>query len=380
VKGGRLATALVPALILRAPAPAAAQASTGVWNAHVGAHASWYSDPFSGVPGQPGYVEGFRAGVGYTLNSPRTVVAFDAYGMGVMTQGTGAADHFNYAGAIAVTRHSTPRLTLRFSEAIVSVYSNGAPALAAEGLVYPLTMTRTNDLMAGFTYQFTPRTSFTLTARHDLAGFDSTSGLTNGWQFRTSASLARQVSATDAVHITYSYRYSAFQDAAAPNTNTNSLTAGWGRELSERYSVALDAGVSRLNRVDTPGQTGFVADAVVTRRLNMGSLSARYRHGFSQAYGYGSDRVYDTVGLAYARTLTRELSGTISAVYGRSRDPYDPLKGFDTQNYHLGLQYLLARGWVAGASYAWLSRDPVGGLVQSTNNVNASLTYGWEWR
>jgi len=371
---------MVPALLLHALSPAAAQTPTSVWNANVGAHASWYSDPFSGTAGQPGYIEGLRMGLGYTMNSPRTQLGFDATGAAVFVQGTGGSDHINYAGAFAVTHQSTPRLSLRFSEAVVSIYSNGAPLLTADGLLYPLTTTRTNDLAGGLTYQLTNRTSLTLSARHTYAGFASTPGLTNGWQFRTSASLARQLTATDSVRVSYSYRYSDFPDQPIKNTDTNSLTAGWTRQVSQRFSFSADAGVSHLHRANATSQYGFVADAALTKQLQRGSISLQYSHGFNQAYGFGRDRVSDTVGLAYARSLTRDLSATLAAIYGRSRDPFDPLFGFDTQNYRLGLQYLLARGWTLGGSYAWLYRDQIGTPPRSTNNVNASLTHGWEWR
>jgi hypothetical protein len=380
LRGGRLATALVPVLVLRAPSPAAAQTPTNAWNANVGVHASWYNDPFSGTPGQPGYVEGIRMGLGYTMNNPLTQMAFDAYGMGTFAQGTGGTDHINYAGAFAVTHHATSRLTLRFSEAVVSLYANGAPLLAADGLIYPLTVTRTNDVDGGFTYQFTPRTSATVSARHTYAGFDGTPGLTNGWQFRTNASLARQLSATDTVDVTYSYRLSEFQGDPAKNTDTNSLTAGWTRQVSEYFSFSADLGVSHIHRANTTSEYGFVADAALTHKLQRGNISLRYSHGFSQAYGFGRDRLYDTVGLVYSRPMTRNLSATALGVYGRSTDPFDPLYGFDTQNYNLGLQYVLARGWVLGGSYGWLYRSQVGTPSRSTHNVNASLTYGWEWR
>jgi hypothetical protein len=371
---------MVPAFVLHIPSPAAAQAPTSVWNADVGVHGSWYDDPLTGTTGQPGYVEGVRMGLGYTLNSPRTQVAFTAYAMGVAVQGTGQSDHINYAGALAVTRAATPRLTWRFSEAVVSVYSNGAPLLATNGLIYPLALTTTNDISGGFTYELTTRTSLTLQARHEWVGFNSTPGLTNGWQFKTSASLARQLTPTDSVDVSYSFRHSDFPDQPASNTDTNALTVGWTRQLSEHFSFSADAGVAQLSRVNTPSEHGFVADATFTEKVKEGSVSFRYSHGFSQAYGFGRDRVYDTAGLVYDRTLTRDLSGTLAGVYGRSRDPYDPLYGFDTQDYSLALKYVLARGWSLGASYAWLYLGYLNVPARSTNNVNVSLSYGWEWR
>jgi len=357
-----------------------AQASTDVWNGNVGLQGSWDSNPRSSTLGQQSYVESLGVGLGYTLNRPRSHVEFAARGMGLLNQGTARTGHFNYTGMLNVSRQATPRLALQFSEAVVSTYSQGAPFLAADGLLYPLVLSRTNNLSSGMTYQLTPRTNLSVTARHDWVGFDSSASLLGGWQLTTGASLGRQITAVDSLSLSYSFRHSRVQGGTNRNTDTHTLMTGWTRRLSERFAVSASAGASQVNLVGFDPRYGIVANAALTAQLRTGSVSLRYGHGMGQAYGFGRDRIFDLVGLAHSRSLGRNFSATVSGVYGRSRDLFDPTFGYDTQSYSLGLQYVAGRQWTLGAGYRWLYLDQVVVAPSSSHIVSASLSYGWQWR
>jgi len=357
-----------------------AQASTDVWTGNVAAQGSWNSNPRSATLGQDGYVESLGVGLGYTLNSPRSQVEFAAQGLGLLHQGTGRTDRFNYTGMLNVSRQATPRLALQFSEAVVSTYSQHSPFLAADGLVYGLVLYRTNHLSGGMTYRLTPRTNLSVTARHDWVRFDSSANLVGGWQFTTGASLGRQMTAVDSLSLSYSFRHSRYQSGSRRNTDTHTLMTGWTRRLSERFALSASAGASQVNFVGFNSRYGLVAKAALSAQLRTGSVSLRYEHGTSQAYGFGRDRLFDVVGLAHSRSLGRRLSATVSGVYGRSRDLFDPTWGYDTQNYSLGLQYAAGRQWTLGAGYGWIYRDYVSVVPRSSHIVNASCSYGWQWR
>jgi hypothetical protein len=360
---------------------AAAQPSTSFWSATAGVQGSWYDNPRNAtIEGQPGYVAGLGAGLGYTLDSPRTQFQFTAHAAAVAHEGTGAPTRVNYVGGLNFLRHATPRLTLRLSEDVSSRYTSGSAYLAADGLIYPVTLIRTNTLVAGLSYEFSKRTSLSVTARHDWVGFDETSGLKNGWQFQTGASLDRRLTPTSTVSLSYSYRHSRYETSPNLNTDTHSVTAGWAGKLNERLTLSGSGGVSQINRLDGGGKLGLVGGAALTQQFQKSSFSFRYSHGYSQAFGYSRDRVHDTLGLDYSRRLGRNLGGSLAGVYGRSRDPYDPLWGGDTQNYSAGLQYSLPTGWTWRANYAWLCRTPINSPSWSTNEIHGAVSYGWQWR
>jgi hypothetical protein len=370
------------------PAPASAQAATlgaaSGWTAQVGLQGNWDDGGLNTTfQFQRTFVERLVGGVSYALQNPRSQVTFSTQGSVLAYQGVPPSGRFNYNGELAATRLATPRLTLQFSEAIISVYSQGTPGLAAAGLVFPLVLTRTNQVSGGLSYQLSSRTVGSIAAVHDWVGFDSTSTLVGGWQFRTTASLRHQLTAVDSASLSYSYRISRPQSGAqgqAQGVDTQSVTAGWSHQVNEGLTIVGELGASQINFPAQGRQYGWVGDAGFTRHFQSSSLSARYRHDTGQAFGFGRYRIFDVGSVEYSRNLGRRLTSSARGTYGRSRDLTDPTFILSTQNYSLGLRYAPARQWTMGAAYGWTSIDQATVPVRSGSNLNASLSYGWQWR
>jgi hypothetical protein len=382
LSGGRIAGgSLAAALVLATPVAGVAQVSTRVWALNVGFYQSWYSDALPGSVTTPtqSFVERLGLGLTYTRQSPRTQVEFGAEGTGVYYTGVEGSDRVNYSGSLAVTRRASPRLSLRLSEAIVSTYSQGAPLLAVQGLVYPLAYHRTNQLSGGASYQLTSRTSASAHVRHDLVDFGSI-GLIGGWQLITGGGLTRSLTAVDSLGISYDYRLSRYENDVANNSGTHTVELGWTRQLDTGLSLALNGGVSRLDVVGFDSRFAATGDATLSATFKTSALSLRYERGFGQAFGLARERIADTVGLVYSRTLSRSVDSTLSGIYGSSRDPLDPSFSYTSQRYDLGLRYRVGRRWSLGAAYGVTLVEASNVNKRVSQNAAASLAYGWEWR
>jgi hypothetical protein len=361
-----------PAALAAAPRPAR-------WAFRLRLQESYDSNAeFAAAEGQGSFEDQVGAGLTLRLAGRRGELSLSGDGWGHRYHSLDGSDGFNYVTGLSGSHRFSPRVTGRLRASFSDNVTRYDRQLLDAGLQLPLTRTQTVDTGAALAFQLTAKTTFTTEGRYERASFDA-AGLVDAQQWSGGVSLARALSSTDRLSLSYVRRDIRREGG---ERRVHDLFAGWGRTLARRLSAELVAGASHRPAVGAlAARTDFYGSAGLNYTFQHGSLQGRYRHTLGEAYGLGRERIADVVSAGLARRFGRRLDATLGAGYGFSRDPLDPTFRYRAQNASAGLSLALARELRLNASYGLgRSREQSGAEPIVSQYGSLSLAYGVEWQ
>lgn len=360
-----------------ATVPAAAQEPS--WFLSFGAAGTSSSNVRLRSPEDPGDLLGRVDGsISHVRRSSRGEITFKAEGDLLRYQDLKELNRFTYTGGASASYRLSSRAALTAEDHLRSSYTYDSPVLTDEGILLPLTLLRANRARAGLTYVLSSRTSAGVSLRHDRVNFGS-SPLVGSSFASASATLSRRLHPKHSLVLSYAYER---RSARGRSSNAHTVATGWNGALGPRVTAGASAGVSSLQGED--GTASYVTpygSAGLTARSHRSTISARYLRSFKPAFGFGRDRLTDTVAGEYSLTLTRRLMIAAVADHIHSRDPFDPVFTFTTDSVKAELRQTIGRRLSLSGSYALRRRDRGGDPVAvMSERWTVSAQYVWSWR
>jgi hypothetical protein len=282
---------------------------------------------------------------------------------------------------------------------------SGIPG-AGDGSLGPITGTdsqgiltqqsgRINNSISGTaSHPLTGKTGFHLTGADALLRY---TGDSNGTAFNTNqetggAGLSHRINALTSGNLNYSYSnygYSygnstgavGFTGTVPSNTVTQSLTIGYTRKFTRRFSADISLGPQRTSGSQLTKTTYGLSASVNASYINkVSNVSASYTSGTSNTSGVSSGGTIQALTTSYRRTFGHSWSGGGNAGYTRTSGlPTIGVPAFSTNTLVAGGQVnrSLFRHVSVFASYT-VQRQSLQGTVASNifNGISQTITAG----
>ncbi len=355
------------------------------WLASLGARQSWDSNPrFAETAIQGSWITGLNGQVAYSERFSRGSLAIAGDGGTVRYSDAQGLNEFTYAGSLVGAWKPSPRLDLSLDQSYSSSYTHQNQALVDAGLVLPQAVVKRIGTTVTAARRLAERTSLTTLVRYEHDSFPN-GELVTGDEFTAGAGFSRQLSKSDSLSLNYAYvNDSVPTDAGATGgSNTiHTLTAGWSRQLAQRWSTSLSGGVATFTPVGGVARSWEPqGGATIERKARRWTLGAHYSRSVGQAFGLGRQRVADVVGGTLALTLTRTLSADAILTRSWNKDPADPQYSFNDNAAGADLRWTLFRRLVTTGSYSYRrSTGQTGATGALTGNVWAlAMSYVQQW-
>jgi hypothetical protein len=149
-----------------------------------------------------------------------------------------------------------------------------------------------------------------------------------------------------------------------------------------KQTVSLAGGVEWFERLD--GVDGALTspwgEVTLSARRSRSSVSLAYEHAIVPSYESLSDRIADTVSLAWTANLGRRVTSTMATSFSSRRDP--DLRGSpdNMARASVGLSYLAQSGLELATRYAFESRRRSEAEPRaSRHRVEVDLGFGRVW-
>jgi hypothetical protein len=311
----------------------------------------------------------------YTATGQRTALTLAADGSGLWYRELSALDTVDYGGSVSVSRRLTQHSTLTLRDGVASRNSNDQPSLTEEGLLLPLARSLTNRAALGLESQLSARTSLSVSARHELARFD-TPALSDGTTLSAGTVLRRRLRRADSVSADYTYSQSISRDVTI---HLHTASVGWSGALGRRVLVELQGGASNFRHpLSTSAPVTPTGAAGLTGRLDRHALGVRYSRAVNQAYGEGRLRAVDLVSAVYSGGFGR-LSLSANASRAISKDVAGSDFRFDSDTLGVEARWLVAGGWDLLAAYSWRERTDIAAPPTRSRALKAGLVYRVDW-
>jgi hypothetical protein len=368
-------------------APAAAGAAAGGttydvvprWTLRLGVLESWDSAPLDvGSELATHFIGRLRAGLTHARGGRRAQWMLAGNVSTLFDQATFSLDRLAYDATLQGTAQAGTRARLILADTLHTDYSDRSPLLIEEGTVLPLVLTRENSARFSADYRLSQRTSLTAELRHDLVGFDS-DGLVDRSTGTANAHLRRQVGRAQELSLDYMFQV---RDAEGTRGTAQRFAGGWSATgHGGRQTIALSGGLERFERLDGDGALNSPWGSVdLALRRPRGTFSLAYEHAVVASYEDVSDRVADTVSLAFSTTLARRLTGTLGTSLSRRRDPETDGPAEDMARASAGVSLLTQSGLELSARYAFESRRRAEIIPWSSRHrVEVDLGFGRVW-
>jgi hypothetical protein len=335
-------------------------------------------------------VETFSERLGLTLThakrSPRGTLALSADGWGALYHAASGLNGINGTAATSGTYELGPRTTFRAGATGSSVYAPESQALAAEGLILPLSRSQSISGTMGVLQRLGTRTVLSTDVRYDRFAFSRAddeefpdpASPQGGSLLVFATALAPRLNQNDSLVLGYDFQRS---ETGGRHAGTHGLSLGWSRIIGRRLAASASAGVSRFQLVtDSTKGWAFRSAAGLSAVFRRSALDAQYTRSIDQAFGFGRDRLSDIVSAGYTVRASRRVRLRAGGVMGLTRDPRDPSFRFVTQTATGALSYTLGRRIDLVTAYDFSRNDPEAGLAVSRHVFGVSLGYTREWR
>ena len=355
-----------------------------LWTLSLSAQEQWDSNFRLTTP----EVETFSERLGVTLThakrSPRGTLALSANGWGAIYHAASGLNGINGTAATSGTYELSPRTTFRGGASGSSVYAPESQALAAEGLILPLSRSQSITGTMGLLQRLGTHTVLSTDVRYDRFAFsraddeESPASPQGGSVLVLATALAPRLNQNDSLVLGYDFQRS---ETGGRHAGTHGLSLGWSRIIGRRLAASASAGVSRYQLVtDSTKGWAFRSAAGLTAGFRRSALDAQYVRSIDQAFGFGRDRLSDIVSAGYTVRPGRKVRLRAAGVLGLTRDPRDPSFRFVTQTATGEMSYSLARRIDLVTAYDFRRSDPQAGPAVSRHTVGVSLGYTREWR
>lgn len=207
-------------------------------------------------------------------------------------------------------------------------YSDSSPILADQGVLLPLTKTRTLSGALGVTRNLGLRTSLRLDGRIYRTEFDQEEGdaigLVDSQSLRGTAGLERRLGAGDTVALEYSLEDALGRELPVADTGgselhylTHYVSLQWSHLFSPRHGILFEAGASYTPdaaQVGLERRESFFGGASYNRRVGQSSFMLFARREVTPAFGLGVSRLDNRFGLsasiAMGRAWTLRVTGS----------------------------------------------------------------------
>jgi hypothetical protein len=265
--------------------------------------------------------------------------------------------------------------------------ASGAGAGASENFARGIQAVRANSLINVFgmngSYVIDPTVSLLGSFRHQYMRFGSAFASTVGGGFFNmqflNASVGPQFAVTTkdkvSVNANYSAAYystSGFQLAGA--------TLGWQRQLSQKFSFNVNAGVTEF--LSGGRSLQYVGSGQFTwqERSTSTTLSAS-RSVFPSFYVTSTALVSNVVTLNVNHQFTERLTGSVSGNYAQNESVSGPTLKFTSYSGSLNINYLFTKRVIGTASYTrFVSNNTFAGGSFDFNRDVIMLMVRYEWR
>lgn len=356
------------------------------WLASIGARQSWDTNPrFSETEIQGSWITGLNGQLAYSERFARGSLAIVGDGGMVRYSDAQGLNEFVYAGRAIGAWKPSSRLDLAMDQSYSSSYTHQNQALVDSGLVLAQAVVQRLGTTVTAARRLAARTSLTGLVRYEHVSFPN-GDLVNGDEFTAGFGFTRQLSRSDNLSLNYSYLKDSVPTqtiGASGSNDIHTLTAGWSRQLAERWTTSLSGGVATFTPVGAASRSWEPQGAAtIERKARRWTLGGHYSRSVGQAFGLGRQRVADVVGTTVAMTLTRSLSA--DAIYTRSwnKDPADTQYSFNDDAVGADLRWTLFRRLVTTGSYSYRrSTGQAGAVGALAGNVWAlSMSYVQQWQ
>jgi hypothetical protein len=326
-----LASALLGAAALAAPAGRASAAPLNELSVATGFDSAYDSNVFNGRG--PDFVNRISPHASWRLIDPRIKVGA-AYDLGVWTYAVGKADNsINHRAVLSIEGRPTRRLTITTSDEFTRAEDPGY--LTRIGVVAPQIGIFDNVADATIGYAFARRVYGSLSYTNHLAWFDHFSAaqiaaglapLFNGMDHTPQGALLVRITRLDDLRL--GFRAQVFDAGPQGESLTQfslgasySPTVGWRHQFIREVEIVADAGPLFYQRLDGSSNVPGAPDSGVTWRLGarlryyapIWRASLSYTRDLVGATGIGSaiwaDYVYAQVGYHYLDRLDLSAGG-----------------------------------------------------------------------
>jgi len=324
---------------------------------------------------QDDFVTRLGAGLGYVGTGPK-----GQFGINLGTEGliyTRLADLNRINGTLGIsgTRILGPATRLTVAERGSLRYTDEIDDLSEPGVLLPFTLSFRNRSTLGLEHRIGTRTQVGLGVLHELARFRDNE-VSDGSRWGPSLTIGRQIGVDSRVGVAGIFMRSVRGDVTADVAQGN---AEFQTLLSRRLSASVSGGLSRLWSQGR-SRTNPVAGAGLAYTFRRGVLSLNYRHAVRQVFGLGSERVIDSVELAYSHQLSRTVSGVVGGFWGEHRDIFDPSLDQNAQNVRAGLNWQVRPQLALNANYSLRRREGTAGVAVVGHRAAVGVTWAFQWR
>ncbi len=378
-----LTPACFAALVALAPVhavPASAQdgAISRSWSLDLTAGLG-YDDNLRFTPAMESAASGrLRAGLNRLMRSPRANATLGFSADGMAYRQAPEFRRLNYGADLAVAYLVSPRSTVRVAESFSKAFAGESPLLIEAGLLFPRTVSRTNEAMVEASHQLSPNWNGTLSARHRFVAFDSPS-LVDGATFTGRAEVFWAASRASRVGL--SYEVGRVSPRGRAGFGTHHATLRGERRVTEASTVRLELGANRLTspapesaRLAVTGATGFAV------RSPKQTIEVSVVRSVSEAFGLGRLQLRSAANLRWARTLTTRLALGLSGGLSRSENP----NRVESQEFLTGVlsgevKLRVANDVEFSAAGGYRRLDPTGAAITHSRFATVALKIGQSW-
>ena len=376
----RASFAVVVALALGDAVPAATQegAISPVWSLDLTAGVG-YDDNLRFTPAMESAPSGrLRAGLSRLMRSPRANATFGVSADGMAYRHAPEFRRLNYGAGLAGAYLVSPRTAVRVAESFSRAFTGESPLLIEAGLLFPRTVTRTNEAMVEASHQMSPRWNGTLSARHRFIAFDSPL-LVDGATLSARAEVSW--AASPASRVGLSYEVGRMNPRGRAGFDTHHATLRGERRVTDTSTVRLELGADRLTspapksgRVAATGAAGFAV------RSPKQTLEVSAVRTVSEAFGLGRLQLRSAANLRWARTLTTRLALGLSGSLSRSENP----NAVGSQEFFAGIltgefKLRLAKDAEFAVAGGYRRLDPAGAASTHSRFATLALKVGQAW-
>jgi hypothetical protein len=338
-----------------------------------------YDDNIRFTPSMESALSGrLRAGLSRLMRSPRAQLSLGGSAEGSAYRHSPELNRINYTADATANYLISPRSAIRVGDTFAKGYTGESRLLLDAGLLFPRTVSTTNDASIEVSHQISPRWTWSASAQHRLVRFDS-NALRDTSSFTARADLAWTSAPGGPVGLYYEFGH--MTPRGQPSSDVHGATVRAARRLSEPLSISLELGARTLisqrtdsTRVVPTGSAGF------SIRSGKQTIEANAARSVSEAFGLGRLQVRSVASLKYACVATSRLSLGLSTDVSRSQDPSGLTQlSFVTGTLGGNLRFRIARDadFSAGGGYRRL--DPIATARTHSRFLSLAVRVGQTW-
>jgi len=215
--------------------------------------------------------------------------------------------------------------------------------------------------------------------RLDLSGgyaryFYEAEELADSEGLRATAELSRAVSSESSLRFSYGFQSNQYEGRDQSQTHT--VSAGFGRTLSARTSMSVSVGADQRTVGGVPSRWIFAGGGAFNLRGNRTSLGLRFSRGITPGPGLGQDRILNLFSVVLTSTLRPWATLTLVGSRGLNQDPVDSDLNYSTDGVDLGLRLRLSQTLGLGPQFRYRRRGEFGATPPVDSfRVDVALSY-----